>query len=290
MKCTICPRNCGVDREVKKGFCAAGNEIKVAKVMLHKWEEPCISGQNGTGAIFFSGCPLKCVMCQNKDISRNETGKTVDEDELCRTFFSLKEKGAESISLITPTHYIDKIIPALRRAKNDQLGLPIVYNTSGYESVGTLRALEGLIDVYLPDFKYIDSETAKKYSFAEDYPERAKEALDEMTRQKPYPEYNENGIMTSGVLIRHLILPSHTEESKEALKYLFGRYGYMVMFSLMSQYTPADVSLEYPELQRRITEDEYAAVTDFCVELGMENAYVQELSSSSKEFIPDFLE
>lgn len=288
MKCTLCPRKCGVDRGLFAGPCSGGAEMKIAKIMLHMWEEPCISGSGGTGAVFFSGCTLKCVMCQNKDISRSQVGKSMTEDELYNAFFALRDKGAQSISLITPTHYADKIIPAIARAKRDKLGLPFVYNTSGYESVETLKSLEGLIDVYLPDFKYIKSETAKKYSFAENYPEAAKAALDEMTRQKPYPEYNESGIMTSGVLIRHLLLPGHSEESKEVLYYLFKRYGYMVMLSVMSQYTPVSGLSEYPELQRRVSEEEYTSLVDFCAELGMENVYVQELSSASDEFIPNF--
>lgn len=288
MNCTLCPRKCGIDRRYFAGPCSGGAEMKIAKIMLHMWEEPCISGTGGTGAVFFSGCTLKCVMCQNKAISRSRVGEIMTADELYNTFFTLRDRGAQSISLITPTHYADKIIPALVRAKRDKLGLPFVYNTSGYESAETLKSLDGLIDVYLPDFKYIKSETSKKYSFAENYPEAAKAALDEMTRQKPYPEYNESGIMTSGVLIRHLLLPGHLEESKEALYYLFKRYGYMVMLSVMSQYTPVSGLSEYPELQRRVSEEEYTALVDFCAELGMENVYVQELSSASDEFIPDF--
>lgn len=289
MNCTLCPRKCGVDRSLFAGPCSGGAEMKIAKIMLHMWEEPCISGSGGTGAVFFSGCTLKCVMCQNKAISRSQVGKIMTADELYNAFFTLRDSGAQSISLITPTHYADKIILALIRAKRDKLGLPFVYNTSGYESVETLKSLEGLIDVYLPDFKYIKSETAKKYSFAENYPEAAKAALDEMTRQKPYPEYNESGIMTSGVLIRHLLLPGHLEESKQVLFHLFKRYGYMVMLSVMSQYTPVSGLSEYPELQRRVSDAEYTALVDFCAELGMENVYVQELSSASDEFIPDFM-
>lgn len=288
MNCMLCPRRCGADREKEVGVCSCKSEMKIAKVMLHKWEEPCISGKNGTGAVFFSGCPLKCVMCQNKAISRSEVGKPVSESELYDTFFSLAEMGAESISLITAGHFAAKIVPALSKARADGLALPVVYNTSGYETVETLKMLEGLIDVYLPDFKYITGETAKRYSQAPDYPEVALAAIDEMTRQKPEIAYNEKGIMTSGVIIRHLLLPGRLSESKEAMKTLFERYRYMVFFSLMSQYTPVSGLSDYPELCRRVTEDEYGGLIDFCADLGMDNAYTQELSSASDEFIPDF--
>lgn len=284
----LCPRKCGADREIKPGFCSCKSEMRVAKVMLHKWEEPCISGENGTGAVFFSGCPLKCVMCQNKDISRAETGKSMSSSELYDTFFSLAGEGAESISLITATHFADKIIPVLKKARENGLKLPVVLNTSGYETAETLKMLEGLVDVYLPDFKYIDSETAKRYSLAQDYPETALSAIDEMTRQKPVITYNERGIMTSGVVIRHLLLPGRLSESKKALKLLFERYRYMVMFSLMSQYTPVSGISDYPELRRRVTEKEYNSLVDFCADMGMDNAYTQELSSASEDFIPEF--
>lgn len=256
--------------------------------MLHKWEEPCISGKNGTGAIFFSGCPLKCVFCQNKDISRAETGKTFSEDELYKLLFSLRDQGAESISLITASHFAAKIKEPLLRAKRDGLKLPIVYNSSGYENTETLKMLEGAVDVYLPDFKYFNFETALRYSAAKDYPSVAKAALDETTRQRPEIGYNENGIMTKGVIIRHLLLPGRVEESKEALFYLFKRYRYMVMFSLMSQYTPVSGLENYPEINRRVTAEEYNALVDFCAEMGMDNAFCQDISSSSEEFIPDF--
>lgn len=284
----LCPRKCGADREIKPGFCSCKSEMKVAKVMLHKWEEPCISGENGTGAVFFSGCPLKCVMCQNKDISRAETGKSMSSSGLYDTFFSLAGEGAESISLITATHFADKIIPVLKKARDNGLKLPVVLNTSGYETAETLKMFEGLVDVYLPDFKYIDSETAKRYALAQDYPETALSAIDEMTRQKPVITYNERGIMTSGVVIRHLLLPGRLSESKKALKLLFERYRYMVMFSLMSQYTPVSGLSDYPELRRRVTEEEYNSLVDFCADMGMDNAYTQELSSASEDFIPEF--
>lgn len=288
MKCTLCPRECGADRKINKGYCASGDEMKVAKVMLHKWEEPCISGKNGTGAVFFSGCPLKCVMCQNRDISRAAVGSTVTEDELYNIFFSLKEQGAESISLITATHFVEKAVPAVMRAKKDRINLPFVYNSSGYEKAETLKMLEGAVDVYLPDFKYINPETAARYSKVADYPSYAKEALDEMTRQAPLTQFNADGIMTKGVIIRHLLLPGHLEESKEILSYLFRRYRYMVMFSLMSQYTPVGDLSDYPEINKRVTEAEYDELLDFCADMGMDNAYCQDISSATEDFIPDF--
>lgn len=288
MLCTLCPRECMADRRKTKGLCMADDKIKVAKVMLHFWEEPCISGENGSGAVFFSGCPLKCVMCQNKDISRNASGEEADMKRLLEIFFSLEEKGAENINLVTPTHYADRLIPALSEAKRQGLKIPVIYNSGGYEKVETLKSLEGLIDIYMPDFKYFERETALRYSKAADYPDIARSALDEMTRQIPQTEFDGRGMMKRGVLIRHLLLPGRVEEAKNIMKYLFKRYGYMVWFSLMSQYTPPKELLGYPELLRRITKDEYDEFVDFCAELGMENAFIQELSSASEEFIPDF--
>lgn len=288
MKCTLCPRECMADRNKALGFCMADDKVRVAKVMLHFWEEPCISGKNGSGAVFFSGCPLKCVMCQNKDISRKISGEEADTERLLEIFFSLKEKGAENINLVTPTHYADKLIPALKMAREKGLDIPVVYNSGGYEKVETLKSLEGLIDIYMPDFKYFESDTALRYSKASDYPFIAKAALDEMTRQIPQTEFDGNGMMKKGVLIRHLLLPGRVEEAENIIKYLFKRYGYMVWFSLMSQYTPPKELSGCPELSRRITEAEYNEFVDFCAELGMENAFIQELSSASEEFIPDF--
>lgn len=289
MKCTLCPRECMAERDKAFGFCMAGDKVRVAKVMLHFWEEPCISGEKGSGAVFFSGCPLKCVMCQNKDISRKILGEEADTDRLLEIFFYLKEKGAENINLVTPTHYADRLIPALTEAKRQGLNIPVIYNSGGYEKVETLKKLEGIIDIYMPDFKYFESETALRYSKAADYPEIAKAAIDEMTRQMPAIEFDGNGMMKKGVLIRHLLLPGRVEEAKSIIKYLFKRYGYMVWFSLMSQYTPPKELTGYTELSRRITHAEYDEFVDFCAELGMENAFVQELSSASEEFIPDFL-
>lgn len=283
MICNTCPRKCNIDREKALGFCKSPSAFRVARAALHYWEEPCISGKNGSGTVFFSGCNLKCVFCQNEEISHKNKGVEVSDEKLISIFESLIEQGANNINLVNPTHYAERLADVLSKWKSP---VPIVYNSSGYESVEALKKLDGLIDIYLPDFKYSRSDKALKYSKAEDYPEVAKSALAEMKKQCPSYEF-ENGIMKKGIIIRHLILPSNTNSSIEALDYLSENYKDSYI-SLMAQYTPCGKLEEYKEINRKITQREYDKVVDYALNLGFENIFIQELSSASEDFIPPF--
>lgn len=286
LPCTLCPRKCNIDRTKGVGFCGAPEALTAAKACLHFWEEPCISGLYGAGTVFFSGCNLRCIYCQNKPISREGRGKEISVARLAEIFAALADEGAECIDLVTPTHYADKIAEALRLTK---LPIPVVYNCGGYERVETLRRLEGLVDVYLPDFKYADAALAKRLSNAPDYPETALSAIAEMLRQTGPFRLNEDGLLTRGVLVRHLVLPGFTENSLDAIDRLFGRFSQTeILFSLMSQYTPPAEPLPVPSLNRRLTPAEYERVTDYLYLSGVENGYVQELSSAKEEYTPDF--
>ncbi len=309
--CTMCPRKCGVDRKSgKTGFCGCTSEMHVTRAALHMWEEPCISGEKGSGTVFFSGCTLRCVYCQNAKISRKPVGTAVNSDELADIFLKLQKQGAANINLVTPGHWLHGIIPALRKAKENGLVIPVIYNSSGYENVESLRKLEGLIDVYLPDMKYIDSETAGKYSMAPDYPEKAKAAIDEMFRQTGKTLYEderenlydsmdeveisdddyENGIyIKKGVIVRHLVLPGKYGETKRILKYLFEKYGDAIAISIMSQYTPMkEKNVDFPELSERIDMEKYDELTDYAIELGISNAFIQVGEVCLESFIPEF--
>ena len=289
MKCNLCPRNCGVDREKgEKGFCNMPDEVYVARASLHMWEEPCISAEEGSGTVFFSGCNLRCVYCQNRKISTGETGKSVTVERLAEIFLELQKKGANNINIVTGVHYADKIKEALCVAKKNGLAIPVVYNTSGYESVETLKMLEDCVDIYLTDFKYIEKESATKYSKAPDYVEVVKKATDEMVRQKPEVIFDERGIATSGVIVRHLILPGMDKQSKEIIKYLYERYNDKIFMSLMNQFTPLSGLESFPEINRKITDGEYESVIDYAVSIGVENAYIQEGETQNESFIPDF--
>lgn len=290
MNCFLCPRRCGADREAgKTGVCGASASLRAARCALHFWEEPCLSGTRGSGAVFFSGCSLRCVFCQNKDISVGGKGIEISEERLMECFFRLQEEGAHNINLVTPTHYADRIARCIEKAKAQGLSLPFIYNCGGYERVETLQRMEGLIDIYLPDFKYMSKELAARYSASSDYPDVAKEALDEMVRQQSEVVFDGEGMMTRGVLIRHMMLPGCLDDSVCIMDYLWHRYGYMVYFSLMSQYTPmAGIENTYPELARTVRQSEYEALVDFCASLGMENAFVQEGTSARESFIPAF--
>ncbi|MBQ2092385.1 MAG: radical SAM protein [Clostridia bacterium] len=275
--CNLCPRNCRVNRELKnRGVCGETDDIRVARASLHMWEEPPITGKNGSGTVFFSGCPLHCCFCQNGNISDGTNGQVVTTDELCSIFLHLQEKGAENINLVTPTHFVPKIRAALIKAKQEGLTIPVVYNTSAYESVNTVKYLNGLVDVYLPDLKYKSSKLSKKYSNAPDYFEVAAEAIAEMYRQ-----------VGENLIVRHLVLPGCTGDSKEVIKYLWDTYGDGITFSIMSQYTPMPCC-PYPELQRKLTADEYNEVVDYAAELGITKAFVQEGEAADESFIPDF--
>lgn len=289
-KCYMCPRECSVDRENgERGFCGVGNEYIIGSADLHFWEEPCISGGRGSGAIFFSGCNLRCVFCQNKDISRDPVGKKYTEDELIDKMLELQDRGAHNINLVTATPYSLFLSKTLAKAKAKGLNIPIVYNCGGYESLMTLRALDGLIDVYLPDFKYFDNQLANKYSSAPNYAEIAGNAIIEMHRQVGKLTLDENGIAKQGIIVRHLVLPAHREDSKAALKYLSQILPVdEVMLSLMCQYTPDWVREDSPKnLKRRLTSFEYNDVLSYAISLGFDG-FSQEKSSAKREFTPKF--
>lgn len=288
--CGICPRKCMVDRQKTLGACKSTDKIGVARASLHLWEEPCISGDNGSGTVFFSGCNLGCVYCQNRKISNGQLGRELSEEELSRVFLLLQEKGAHNINLVTPTHFAMQIKKALIIAKSKGLHIPIVYNTSGYESVATLKNFHGLVDIYLTDFKYMNSDIAKKYSNAPDYPETAKLALEEMVRQTSEAVFDDKGMMQKGVIVRHLILPSYTKDSKNIIEYIYKTYGDTVFMSIMNQFTPLENVKDYPEINRKVTQGEYDEVIDFAISLGVENAFIQEGETQSESFIPDFSE
>lgn len=288
--CTLCPRECGADRLAgQKGFCGvAGEDVLLARAALHFWEEPCISGEEGSGTVFFSGCTLKCVFCQNREISRGQAGKMIPVARLSEIFLELQEKGARNINLVTPTHYLPQIIRALDNAKAKGLTLPVVYNTSGYEKPETLRLLEGYVDIWLPDMKYLTASLAKKYSAAENYPELILPALDEMVRQAGEPVFDENGMMRKGVIIRHLALPGEGNDSRKILRTLAERYGDRIWISIMSQYTPPPFELPCANLNRKLTEREYERLIDFADRNGIKNAFMQEGSAAEDSFIPPF--
>lgn len=289
-ECTLCPRNCKVNRDAGEiGVCGVkGPGIVGARAALHMWEEPCISGEHGSGTVFFSGCPLRCVYCQNYDIAHAQRGKKITVERLAEIFLELAEKGAHNINLVTPTHYTPEIIQAAYMAKKQGLHIPIVYNCSGYEKVETLKKLEGIVDIYLTDFKYMEKEPAAKYSKAPDYPEIAKGALEEMVLQVGEPMLDETGMMKRGVIVRHLLLPNHLPNAKKVVRYVYETYGDRVYLSLMNQYTPLPQVKNIPELNRKVTEREYEKLIDYAIELGVEYAFIQEGETASESFIPDF--
>lgn len=285
MICNICPRKCSALREERAGLCGVGESFKVARASKHFWEEPCISGENGSGTVFFSGCNLKCVYCQNYEISHKGFGKEISDKRLMEIFDELIESGASNINLVNPTHYAKRLSKVLYEYKS---AVPVVYNSSGYESVETLKSLEGLVDIYLPDLKYIDGEKSLKYSKAYDYFPVASKAIDEMKRQQKQDVFSSDGMMQKGVIIRHLILPKNTNQSLKILSYIKEHFGQKTYVSLMAQYTPFGKIEDFPELQRRITKREYDKVVSFAENLELQNIFVQLLSSSKEEYIPSF--
>ncbi len=288
-ECRVCPRNCSADRlSDQKGFCRAGAEIILARAALHMWEEPCISGKEGSGAVFFSGCSLGCKFCQNGQISRGQTGKKVTADRLADIFLELQQQKANNINLVTAGHFLPQVAEAIEKSRNRGLQIPVVYNSSGYEKSEMLKLLEGLVDVYLPDFKYMDPELAEKYSYARDYPEVAKEALKEMVRQTGTPEFDRRGIMKKGVIVRHLLLPGHVKDSRRVLEYLLSTYGKEIYISLMNQYTPMPAMKDDPRLSRKVTDREYQRLIDYGLQLGLENGFIQEGETAKESFIPEF--
>ena len=290
-KCSLCPRNCGVNRlDGQKGFCGVDAEILVARAALHMWEEPCISGKEGSGAVFFSGCSLGCGFCQNNKISRGQTGKKITVEYLAELFFQLQGQGANNINLVTAGHFLPQVALALENARAHGLKIPVVYNSSGYEKADTLKILEGLVDIYLPDFKYMDPELAEKYSHAPDYPQIAKAALKEMVQQVGTPEFDERGMMKKGVIVRHLLLPGHVKNSREVLKYLYETYGDRIYISIMNQYTPMPAMKDDPKLSRKVTDREYERLLDYALSLGLNNGFIQEGETAKESFIPEFNE
>ena len=298
--CNLCPRMCNVNRHTGTGYCLMTDRLKVARAALHMWEEPCISGERGSGAVFFSGCTLRCVFCQNYKIAAAKVGKYITVDELADIMLRLQNNQANNINLVTPTHYAGQIAEALIKAKDRGLKIPVVYNTSAYENVDTLKIMDGLVDVYLPDFKYMDGKLALKYSNAGNYPETAKAALREMVRQTGTPDmygdddtlvrdgYVESGIMKKGVIVRHLILPGYTKESRNVIKYLNDTYKNDIYISIMNQYTPLEHVKLYKELCRKVTKKEYDKVVDYAIDIGVTNAFIQEGGTAKESFIPEF--
>ena len=288
MNCNLCPRNCDVDRSINKGYCGQTDKIKVARASLHMWEEPCISGERGSGTVFFSGCGLRCVFCQNFDIAKGDTGKEITVERLAEIFCELKEKGAHNINLVTGDHFVPEIIRALDIAKANGMDLPIVFNTSSYINKETLKCLENYVDIYLADFKYFDNETAKKYSNAENYLQVAKTAIEEMVSQKGTPVYDDEGMMTKGVIVRHLLMPGHLQESKAIIRYVYEEYGERVVLSIMNQYTPLKQVEKYPEINRKVSDAEYESLINYAISIGVKEAYVQEGETAEESFIPPF--
>ena len=285
MKCNLCPRGCNVDRAKETGHCGATDEILLARASVHLWEEPPISGTNGSGTVFFSGCNLGCVYCQNYEISHMVKGKAVSEERLGEIFRELENKGVHNINLVNPTHYAHKIRQLLMSEKPS---VPVVYNSSGYERVSTLKSLEGLVDIYLPDLKYISSDRSEKYSDAADYFDFASRAVIEMKRQCSENIFDSDGIMQKGMIIRHLILPQNTNQSIKILEWIKDNLGTDTIISLMSQYTPCGEADKYKELRRKITPREYEKVVSAAEEMGFTTIFTQDYASASENFIPDF--
>lgn len=284
--CDLCPRNCGVNRNFETGFCGGGSKIKIARAALHFWEEPCISGENGSGTVFFSGCNMKCCFCQNYKISAENFGEEISVERLSEIFIELQNKNAHNINLVNPTHFVPLIVEALEMSK-PQLKIPVVYNSSGYESLETLNMLKGYIDIFLPDLKYKDSVISEKYSNAENYFEVAAKAIKTMFSQVGKPVFDGN-IMKSGLIIRHLVLPNSRNDSMAILEWISENFEIDdLLISLMSQYTPFYRSSEFPEINRRISTFEYNKVLDKAISLGLKG-YMQEKSSAKEEYTPDF--
>lgn len=288
-ECRICPRNCAVNRcGGKVGFCGETDQIRIARAALHFWEEPFISGEKGSGAIFFSGCNLKCIYCQNAEIALSAKGKAFSVGELAGIMLDLQEQGAHNINLVTASHVVIQVREALISARKKGLHIPVVYNSSAYESVETIRLLEGLVDIYLPDYKYMDATLAANYSHAPDYPHVAAMAIAEMFRQTGAPLYDEAGMLLRGVVVRHLVLPFGVRNAKAVLDYLRETYGKMILISVMNQFTPVRKTDAYPHLNRRVTKREYENVLSYVIEHGMENVYFQEGETAKESFIPEF--
>ena len=315
--CRLCPRNCGVDRSVTEGYCRESNTLHVARAALHMWEEPCISGANGSGTVFFSGCNMGCVFCQNRKISRGETGRLISKERLTDIFFELQDKGANNINLVTGDMFIPTIAGAVEQAKDRGIGIPFLLNTSSYLNVQSLKYLDGLIDIYLPDFKYIRDEEAVRYSNAPGYADAAKAAIDEMVRQQPKCEFSPEipadtaagqsnnssdspepkaeavyapgqQLIKKGVIVRHLLMPGMLIQGKLIVKYLYEKYGNDIYISLMNQFTPSEDLKDYPEINRTVTAGEYESLINYASGLGIKNGFIQVGDTAGESFIPEF--
>ena len=288
-KCEICPHKCKIDRTKNQvGRCKSKDTVKVALASIHNFEEPCISGRNGSGTVFFSNCNLSCEFCQNYEISQQGLGKEISIERLAEIFIEQQSRGADNINLVSPTSYAVQIIEAIKIAKNNGLKIPIIYNTNGYENIETLKLLEGYIDIYLPDLKYAENDLAKKYSKIENYFEIATSAIKEMYRQVGKNEYDENGIIKAGIIIRHLILPNHTENSKKVLKWIAENMPKNITVSVMAQYFPTYKAKEIKDINRKITKKELNIVKNYLEKINMQNGYIQKIGKHEEEFVPDF--
>lgn len=285
--CRLCPRNCSINRYKQLGYCKSSNKIKIAYYSLHMWEEPILSGANGSGTIFFSNCNLRCIYCQNKKISIDGYGKYISNKKLKEIMIELQNKGAHNINLVTPTQYVPQIVHILHKIKNNELHIPVIYNTSSYENVGTIIIMNRLIDIYLADLKYYDDDLAFNYSGCKNYFETATMAIDEMFRQVGTPQFDKDGMMTKGLIVRVLVLPGHIDDAKNIINYLYKTYNDEIFISIMNQYTPVNKCI-YNNLNRKITEEEYNEVVNYAVDLGIKNAFIQEGGTSDESFIPDF--
>lgn len=287
--CALCPRQCHVDRSGGEvGYCGQTEDLSVARAALHMWEEPCISGEAGSGTVFFSGCTLGCVYCQNHSISMGHRGEKIPIPRLSEIFLELQGKGACNINLVTPDHFVPQIVEAVKTSREKGLTIPVVYNSSGYVGMKALKALAGLVDIYLPDMKYMDSRIGKKYSNCDDYFRHASEAISEMVRQVGDPVFDESGMMKKGVIVRHLTLPGCLEDSKNIIQYLYQTYGDAIYISIMNQYTPMTHVRGFPELDRKISNGEYEKLVEYAISLGVTNGFIQEGETAMESFIPDF--
>lgn len=286
--CMLCPRRCGVDRRESVGFCGAGALARIALVSLHHWEEPCLTGDNGAGTVFFSYCNLRCCFCQNHEISHGGKGVEVTDERLAELFLEQQQRGAATLDLVTPTHYVPQIIHALDMARTKGFRLPVVYNSGAYETVETIESLRDYVDVFLPDLKYIEAASAKEYSQAEDYFPVASAAIRRMVEIAGSLQFDEDGQLRRGVLVRHLVLPGHRHESMRVLDWLWQTFGDTIQISLMNQYTPMYKAAEHKGMNRRLTTFEYESVVNHAVDLGITNCYVQEGQTASEKFVPTF--
>ena len=288
-ECRLCVRDCGVNRlEGKTGVCRSTSDIVIARAALHKWEEPCISGTKGSGAVFFSNCNFRCVFCQNHEISQENKGKIISIERLSEIFLELQDQGANNINLVTPTHFVPQIIEALKIAKSKGLNLPVVYNTNGYDTVETIKLLNGIVDVYLPDFKYFNDKYAAKYSFAPNYSKNVVEVIREMVNQAGKPQFNEDGIMIKGVIVRHLMLPGLLFDSKKVIDCIYSNFKDSVYISIMNQYIPMHKACNYPEINKSLNPKHYDSLIDYALSIGVKNGFIQESGTNDMAFIPPF--